>query len=123
MKRQLPTISTETEAQSLFFSLLALAWALKFHSALGDLESDLHDGLHSIASYLEMRRSTSRKPQSIIPLSWDTSETTPEPRILVQSAEILVILKPPGWEVDTSANECEALCLSTFLQDHFVEED
>lgn len=41
-----------------------------------------------------------------------------EPRILTQSCDMLVVCKPPGWEVDSTANETDALCLSGYLQHH-----
>mmetsp|Transcript_13296 Transcript_13296/g.23922 ORF Transcript_13296/g.23922 Transcript_13296/m.23922 type:complete len:274 (+) Transcript_13296:146-967(+) len=39
--------------------------------------------------------------------------------VLIKSNGMLVICKPPGWEVDSVANETDAICLSTFLQQRF----
>jgi len=119
-------LSSESEAHSLIFSLLALAWALKFHSSLSrDLESEIGDGLHRIAHFLERRGScASVKPymSSLIPSNL-LEFPEQKPRILVQPAGMLVALKPPGWEVDTTIAESEALSLSAFLQSHLVAED
>lgn len=126
LKRQLPELSSESEAHSLIFSLLALAWALKFHSSLSrDLESEIGDGLHRIAHFLERRGScASVKPymSSLIPSNL-LEFPEQKPRILVQPAGMLVALKPPGWEVDTTIAESEALSLSAFLQSHLVAEE
>ena len=124
LKRQVPNISSESEAQSLIFSLLALVWALRFHSSLtSDLEADVRGGLHRLADFLE-RCGTS--PPTYVSQSLGSvasSEFPDQPRILMQSAGMLVALKPPGWEVDTSASESEALSLSAFLQSQLVEKD
>ena len=113
-------------AHSLIFSLLALAWALKFHSSLSrELESEIRDGLHRIAHFLERRRShTSVKPymSSLVPSNL-LEFPEQKPRILVQPEGMLVALKPPGWEVDTAIAESEALSLSAFLQSHLHAED
>ena len=104
---------------------MALAWALKFHSFLSrDLESEIRDGLHRIAHFLERRGScTSVKPYMSSLGPSNLLEFPEQPRILVQPAGMLVALKPPGWEVDTALAESEALSLSAFLQSHQVAED
>jgi len=39
-----------------------------------------------------------------------------EPKILIDGRDMLVLCKPPGWEVDSVANETDALSLSGYLQ-------
>lgn len=41
------------------------------------------------------------------------------PQVLRENRGVLVVMKPPGWEVDSVSNETDALCLSVFLQQHF----
>mmetsp|Transcript_75556 Transcript_75556/g.171008 ORF Transcript_75556/g.171008 Transcript_75556/m.171008 type:complete len:230 (+) Transcript_75556:361-1050(+) len=38
------------------------------------------------------------------------------PKVVVSSPGMLVVVKPPGWEVDSVENESDAACMSTFLQ-------
>lgn len=42
-----------------------------------------------------------------------------EPKILITGTGMLVVCKPPGWEVDSVSNETDAICLSRYLQQHF----
>eukprot|EP00438_Fugacium_kawagutii_P034622 Skav225854 [mRNA] locus=scaffold345:258177:261641:+ [translate_table: standard] len=120
LRRELPNVSSESEAQSLIFSVLALAWALRFCSSLGkDLETELRHGLHRIAHFLEKLPSSCPSTSSSYQRSPISNKLDPElPSIVLQCAGLLVALKPPGWEVDTSvAEDSEALCLSSFLQE------
>jgi len=46
-----------------------------------------------------------------------------KPKLLIRARGMLVLCKPPGWEVDSVANQSGAACLSEFLQDHFGQCD
>ena len=47
-----------------------------------------------------------------------------EPIVILNCRGMVVALKPPGWEVDTSAKgQSEALSLSMFLQSQLPPED
>merc|ERR1719424_160428 len=41
------------------------------------------------------------------------------PEVVLACTGMLVVFKPPGWEVDTTGEETDACCLSGYLQQQF----
>lgn len=124
LRHQLRSVSNELEVRSLIFSLLSLAWALRFQSSLGrDVEGDLYAGLRHLARVLESSRCRWPRPDRPLQMASLPKELN-EPIVILNCRGMVVALKPPGWEVDTSAKgQSEALSLSMFLQSQLPPED
>ncbi|CAK9018259.1 unnamed protein product [Durusdinium trenchii] len=124
LRHQLRSVSNELEVRSLIFSLLSLAWALRFQSSLGrDVEGDLYAGLRHLARVLESSRCRWPRPDRPLQMASLPKELN-EPIVILNCRGMVVALKPPGWEVDTSAKgQSEALSLSMFLQSQLPPEE
>ncbi|CAE7819036.1 unnamed protein product [Symbiodinium sp. CCMP2592] len=113
--RRAVTVSHVSEARTLAFSLLALTWALSFSKELdSELERDIVQAVRQLAGVLDtgVEVLTGLTPQS----PGLTFHGVDKPRVIIDSPGMLVALKPPGWEVDTTTDQTEAHCLSAHLQ-------
>ncbi|CAE8603231.1 unnamed protein product [Polarella glacialis] len=68
------------------------------------------------------------RPPSTAPPDGQQQDTVPVtegvlPEILISRPGMIVVHKPPGWEVDSVANDNDAKSLSLFLQEHFALEE
>lgn len=113
----------DEEAHHLAFSIQAIAWAfaflppfdVEFRDVLWNCLLNLGRRLDLNATKISPSR-PSAKDQIKMHLAEDDLRI---PEVLIQRPGMLVICKPPGWEVDSVANETDAACLSTFLQERF----
>ncbi|CAE7844246.1 unnamed protein product [Symbiodinium microadriaticum] len=113
--RRASTVSRVSEARTLAFSLLALTWALSFSKELdSELERGIVQAVRLLAGVLDtgVDIMTGLTPQS----PGLTFDCITKPRVIIDGPGMLVALKPPGWEVDTTADQTEAHCLSWHLQ-------
>ncbi|CAE7379469.1 rluD [Symbiodinium pilosum] len=113
--RRAASVSLPSEARTLAFSLLALTWALSFSK---ELDSNLEDLIwHALSEMARVLDTGTRFCEAVRRAQPTTRDVDiPLPQALVDSPGMLVVLKPPGWEVDTSMDQTDAYCLSTHLQ-------
>ncbi|CAE6927214.1 unnamed protein product [Symbiodinium sp. CCMP2456] len=115
--RRASTVSRVSEARTLACSLLALTWALSFSK---ELDSELERGIVQAVRLLAGVLDTAVDNLAPLPLTPQsrglTFDCITKPRVIIDGPGMLVALKPPGWEVDTTADQTEAHCLSWHLQ-------
>ena len=116
VKQHTAAVHLVPEARTLAFSILSLTWALSFTSELDfELECTMLQAVCQMARVLDAGIHKMCETKPLVPLAVDAHLLMP--RVTIDSPGLLVVLKPPGWEVDTTSDQTEARCLSTHLQE------
>ena len=113
-------VASDEELHSLAKSILALAWAFAFVPPFGPaLRAALWECLSALGRHADW---TFKLPAGLARAGARPSPASGEaeaeaPALLFEGRGMLVVYKPPGWEVDTAAaSGTDAPCLSAFLQ-------
>lgn len=126
MTLQCEKVIGREEAHQLALSILAITWAFAFLPPFDkELRGVLGQGLLGLGRRLDLTHKSAPAKRPSMRDRRKIEIAKGElllPEVLIDRPGMLVIHKPPGWEVDSVANETDAVCLSTFLQQRFSRE-